>query len=76
MIKNMQVVQSSEWAATIQVDEQMVLIEVPEARRQDARYSVDIRPYVQISAPVPLQAEKLDHARDVAIVAMLRRQAG
>ena len=70
----MQVVDCNEWAATVKVGEQLVVVEVPESKREVARYSVDIRPYVQVKSPAPLQAEWLDHARDVAIVAMIRQQ--
>lgn len=70
----MQVVDCSEWAATLKVDEQLVVVEVPEGKREVARYSVDIRPYVQVRPPTVLPGDKLDHARDVAIVAMIRRQ--
>jgi len=70
----MQVIECSEWAATVQVGEQMVVIEVPEAKREAARYSVDLRPYVSVQTRPPLAPATLEHARDVGLVAMLGKQ--
>lgn len=70
----MQVVDCSEWAATVRVGEQLIVVEVPETKRELARYAVDLRPLIRVQAEPTLAPATLDHARDVGLVAMLGKQ--
>lgn len=70
----MDVIDSNEWEAAVQVGEEIIVIEVPEAARALARDSVDLRPYVRVRSSHDVSAEELAEAREVGLVAMLGKQ--
>ena len=70
----MDVIDSSEWEAAVQVGLEVVVVEVPEFSREAARDSVDLRPYVRVRSSQPVSPELLDEAREVGLAAMLGRQ--